>query len=230
MSESVNSVASTLASLGLTAPEKSKVVADSASTLSQADFLRLLTAQLQNQSPLNPADTSQFTSQMAQLGTVSGIQELNSNVKNLSSSMLSNQTLQASSLVGRSVSVPNNNTVTFDGSTSASGTLMLDQAASNIVVSVKDSTGTVIKNISLGSAAAGNLNFTWDGKSAGGQTAPAGTYQITATGQMGNATTALNVATANKITSITLGSGGSSMMLNLANGSQASINNIIQLF
>ncbi len=231
MSTSTNSLSSTLASLGLTAPAASTAKSSSSNTLGQDDFMKLLIAQLKNQSPLNPQDSSEFASQMAQFGTASGIQDLQASFKDLSTSLLSNQTLQASSLVGRSVSVPNTNTAVFDNSgQGVNGTLVMTQPASNVQLSIKDSGGSVIKTVSLGSAAAGNVDFHWDGTMANGQTAPAGNYQVTATGLVNNTTTALNVAVASKVTSITVGNGGSGMMLNLANGGQTSFNNIVKLF
>jgi flagellar basal-body rod modification protein FlgD len=52
-------------------------------TLNQADFLKILTAQLQNQDPTEPTDNAQFVSQMAQFSTVNGIEQLNASLKAL---------------------------------------------------------------------------------------------------------------------------------------------------
>ena len=52
-------------------------------TVDQADFLRLLTQQLKNQDPTAPVDNAQFVAQLAQFSTVSGIADLNTNVKAL---------------------------------------------------------------------------------------------------------------------------------------------------
>ena len=91
----------------------------------QDRFLKLLVAQLNNQDPMNPMDNAQMTSQMAQINTVTGIQQLNDTMKSmnaqfsslqgiqnlnttmtgLASGMQSSQALQASSLVGRTVEV-----------------------------------------------------------------------------------------------------------------------------
>ena len=40
-------------------------------------FLTMLITQLRNQDPLNPMDNAQVTTQMAQMSTVAGIQQLN---------------------------------------------------------------------------------------------------------------------------------------------------------
>src|SRR5207302_1350655 len=63
-------------------------------------FLTLLVAQLQNQDPLNPMDNAQVTTQLAQISTVSGINQLNDTVAALGASMGMSQYLQAANLVG----------------------------------------------------------------------------------------------------------------------------------
>ena len=70
------------------------------------DFLTLMTAQLQNQDPLNPTDSNQFLSQLSELSTVEGITQLNTSMTTLSDSMLSSQALTSASLVGQSVLTP----------------------------------------------------------------------------------------------------------------------------
>jgi flagellar basal-body rod modification protein FlgD len=67
---------------------------------SQDEFLKLLSAQLQNQDPLNPVDNSNFSSQLAQFSTLQGIQTLNANFSNL---LLLQQLTQGANLVGRTI-------------------------------------------------------------------------------------------------------------------------------
>src|SRR5579862_6763269 len=67
------------------------------------DFLTLMTAQLQNQDPLNPTDSNQFLSQLSELSTVEGISQLNTSMSTLSSYMVSSQALTSASLVGQNV-------------------------------------------------------------------------------------------------------------------------------
>ena len=57
--------------------------ADNKSTLGQADFLKLMTAQLQNQDPNAPMDNGQFLGQMAQFSTVSSMGEMANQFKAL---------------------------------------------------------------------------------------------------------------------------------------------------
>src|SRR5688500_16140143 len=77
-----------------------------ADSLGQADFLRLMTEQLQHQDPLNPMQNSEFLGQLAQFSTVQGIQGLQSSMDGFSSSLATDQMLRGASLVGRNVLVP----------------------------------------------------------------------------------------------------------------------------
>src|SRR3546814_1667878 len=72
----------------------------------QDRFLTLLVTQLQNQDPLNPMDNAQVTSQIAQLSTVNGINQLNTTLLALSGQMDVSQSMQADGLIGKEVLVP----------------------------------------------------------------------------------------------------------------------------
>ncbi|MCF5991032.1 flagellar hook assembly protein FlgD, partial [Xanthomonas perforans] len=90
-------------SLGLST---SSTVAKKEEALGQADFLKLMTEQLQHQDPLKPMENSAFLGQLAQFSTVQGIGDLNTKVSNFSDSMNSDQVLKGAALVGHNVLVP----------------------------------------------------------------------------------------------------------------------------
>src|ERR1700712_3697430 len=71
-------------------------------------FLKLLVAQMSNQDPLNPMDSAQVTSQMAQISTVQGVQTLNKTVSGLDSQFTQLQTMQGAALVGHDVATDGN--------------------------------------------------------------------------------------------------------------------------
>src|SRR5690606_7689484 len=72
----------------------------------QDRFLTLLVTQLRNQDPLNPMDNAEVTSQIAQLSTVNGINQLNNTLLALSGQMNVSQSMQAANLIGKAVLVP----------------------------------------------------------------------------------------------------------------------------
>ncbi|MGA2551704.1 MAG: flagellar hook capping FlgD N-terminal domain-containing protein [Burkholderiaceae bacterium] len=160
---------------------------------SQSYFLQLLVAQMNNQDPLNPMDSAQVTSQMAEINTVSGIQTLNTQLTQLLASVSSSQSIQDTALVGQQVLVPGTSLTLASSGGTAQGAVSLTSPADTVTVSVKNSSGAVIDTISLGSQAAGTTNFTWNGQGSNGAAQAAGqyTYSVTATegGQPVTATT-----------------------------------------
>lgn len=122
--------------------------------------------------------------------------------------------MQASTLVGRKVQVPSNlSQLTNDG---LSGTVYLEQSVQQVNVNIKNSQGEIVKHLSLGNQNAGNTDFKWNGIGDNGKPLPAGIYRIAAQGMIGNNNMALpTLATAN-VDSVTIGKGGSGLVLNLA--------------
>ncbi|AVF34769.1 flagellar hook assembly protein FlgD [Rahnella sikkimica] len=145
-----------------------------------SSFLTLLVAQLKNQDPTNPMDNSQLTSQLAQISTVSGIEKLNTTLGGISGQISSGTSVQASSLIGHGVMVSGSAILVgkdTDGTVSTTPFgFELETAASNVTASVSDSTGKVVKTISLGSQTAGVHSYTWDGTQDDGTAAADGSY------------------------------------------------------
>ncbi len=75
-------------------------------------FLQLLIAEMKNQDPTNPMDTSQYMSQFAQLSTVEQAMQTNSKLD----ALLSSQSLsQANGLIGKTVSFTDSTGASFSG-------------------------------------------------------------------------------------------------------------------
>ena len=100
--------------------------------LGQAEFMRLLVAQLNNQAPTKPMDNFEFLSQIAQFSTVSGIQDMQTSLSGLGESMVSTRAIQASSLVGRDVISASNQALYVPGD-EISGVVAMPVAASHLV-------------------------------------------------------------------------------------------------
>jgi len=124
-------------------------------------FMTLLVAQLQNQDPLNPMDNSQMTSQLAQLQTVTGINNLNTTLNSLSASYQSTQSMQATSLIGHGVLVEGSK-VTLAGSKGILG-VSLGSDAADVKIDISDASGNVVDTIDLGAQKAGAVPLVWDG-------------------------------------------------------------------
>ena len=100
---------STLASLGIpttTAAAQAAAAPNTSgpkTTLGQADFLKLLTAQMSNQDPFNPVDNTQMIAQMAQFSSVAGISEMNTTLSSIALKLGATSTADAMSYVGKTV-------------------------------------------------------------------------------------------------------------------------------
>jgi flagellar basal-body rod modification protein FlgD len=140
-------------------------------------FLTLLTTQLQNQNPLSPLDTNQFTQQLVQFAGVEQQLKTNDELKTLVSMQQTAQSTQALGFVGK--------TAVVDGSTTtmtkASATWDLSVPTdSNVKISITNSTGQTVFNGSYDVKAGNNKVFTWDGKGNDGTQWPDGKYTLTA--------------------------------------------------
>jgi flagellar basal-body rod modification protein FlgD len=172
----------------------------------QDRFLKLLTAQLKNQDPLNPLDNAQMTSQLAQISTVSGIEKLNATLQLLLQGNQDSQTTQAAGLVGHSVLVPGS--ALLLASSAAVGGIELASAADTVTVTIKDANGLAVRTISLGAQDAGIHNFVWDGKSDSGAQAADGNYSITVTAKQGSNSVTASALSLGLVRSVVRGSNG----------------------
>ncbi|TZF88824.1 flagellar hook assembly protein FlgD [Cognatilysobacter lacus] len=180
--------------------------------LGQADFLRLMTEQLKNQDPLKPLEGTQMLGQLAQFSTVQGIQGMQGALGAVANVMESDQTLRAASLVGHDALV-DTDTVQLQAGTGMNGEIVATSAGS-INVEIVDAAGQVIDRVPVDAPGAGNVAWGWDGKTADGRTAPAGTYTIRATTGTGASAQALSTRIAAHIDSVSIEASG--LVLNLA--------------
>lgn len=189
--------------------------------LGQAAFLELMITQMNNQNPLSPQDNTEFVAQLAQFSSVEGLERLNKSF----TSFMSNNALQASSLVGRSVSVQSDKSTLVSGGIVA-GSTELTYPAKDMTMRIYDNAGALIQTIPVGEVPAGETVFRWDGQNlevngklldweAGDDAAISGQYkfEITAT-QNGKAET-LNTSLSANVNSVTIGENGK-LILNLA--------------
>lgn len=166
---------------------------------SQDRFLKLLITQIQNQDPLSPMDNAQLTSQIAQINTVKGIQDLNTTVQSLSGQFTQMQALQSASLVGRDVVVPGNVLDISDGV--GQGGFELSGPADAVKVDVLSPSGQVIDTMALGALGSGSHGFNWPAGTATNDsglrfrvTATSGTVSSTPTMLMRDRVNAINTS------------------------------------
>jgi flagellar basal-body rod modification protein FlgD len=179
----------------------------------QSKFLTLLTTQLKNQDPTNPADSAQMTSQLAQISTVDGIDKLNTTLQSLVGSYRTSETLQAAALVGHGVLVDGNQ-LSLSSNTNGSyaiGGYTLGSAADTVNISIKDANGAEVANETMSNQDAGSQEFVWDGTTSNGALAANGKYTISVSATKGGASvtaTPLEMAT---VVSVANGASGATL-------------------
>ncbi|MGB7757778.1 MAG: flagellar hook assembly protein FlgD [Salinisphaera sp.] len=193
-------------------------------------FLTLLVAQMKNQDPMNPTDNSQVTSQIAQINTVTGINNLNDTLGKITGQIDTSQQLQASSLIGHKVLVPGSEVkVGADGAATAFGVdLPADAAKMNITIT--DAAGNVVHKSEYSNQSAGVQSFQWDGKDASDAQVDPGKYtvNISATGSDGNAIKAQALDTG-YVDGVVSGGSGTGAQLDLGPGGLVSLSDVYQI-
>jgi flagellar basal-body rod modification protein FlgD len=209
----------------------SRAIAKKKTSLGQDEFLKLMTTQMTHQDPNNPMQNGEFLSQMAQFGTVSGIQDLQKSFATFAGSINSDQALQAASLVGRNVTVTSDQAVLASGGDVA-GTVNLTSSTPDLTVAITNAvTGETVKTIDLGNQSSGNIPFVWDGINSAGTLASPGTYKIVASAPVDGKNTAFTTDINSKVESVVMANAaaGTGMKINLAGGNSVDFGTVKQI-
>lgn len=137
-------------------------------------FLSLLTTQLQNQSPLDPMDADQFTSQLVQYSSVEQLIKMNANFEDMKTSMESSNLANLVNYVGTNVTVNAATKPITDGKVEWT----INAAKSGTAtITIKDAAGKTVLTRTE-SLKAGDNPFSWNGKGDDGKTYTDGSYTI----------------------------------------------------
>lgn len=152
------------------------------------DFLTLLTTQLQNQDPLSPMDSTQFTNQLVQFSSVEQQIKSNDTLTKLLSAQTLNMTSLGVSFIGKNVQVAGKD-FSIDGTGATQNfAYTLPSTATKGTIAVTDADGNVVFTKDMTDLSTGTHAFTWDGATDAGGQAPAGDYTlaVSATDDGGN--------------------------------------------
>lgn len=191
------------------------------SAISSQQFLSLLVTELQNQNPLDPTNSTDFINQLTSYANFDQQQTLNSNMSTLVSSLNSLLTLNSSNYIGQTVTAKTDTGTLKDGQISFG--YSLKSAASDVTLSVKDSSGNTVWTGS-GTTTSGTNSFIWDGTTTDGtQLTDGGQYtlNVSATDSTGQSVYGYTTVTG-KVTSIDNSSG--TPMLNIGSTSVSTSN------
>ena len=138
-------------------------------------FLNLLITQLQNQDPLNPTDSTEFTAQLAQFSSLEQLGNVNKNLAQLQEVQEVMNNSQAVSLIGKEIIAHGNSLQRSDGQP-VDCDFSLDRDAAVAVATIYDSTGDFVKSVEEKNLAQGAHTLVWDGTDANGNPVANGSY------------------------------------------------------
>jgi flagellar basal-body rod modification protein FlgD len=149
----------------------------SVNILGKDDFLNMLIAQLQHQDPLNPADGTEFTAQLAQFSSLEQLRNIHDSLQNMEQFQASLTHSQAVSYIGKEITAKGNGLQLTDGQT-ASCHFELEANAAMTAVSVYDAAGGFVNSFETGPLGPGRQSATWDGTDFNGNRMPPGIYSF----------------------------------------------------
>lgn len=210
----------------LSGANKHKPETKGSDELGQKAFLKLMITQLENQDPLSPQENGEFIAQLAQFSSVESLDRLNTNFDGFAQNFMGNQALQASSLVGRSVSVDTDTSFLGEG-LAITGLIEVPETTDDLKVDIYSAAGELLDTINIGIAEEGDLALRWNGqyaevngklldwKSSHEGGLPPGIYTLKATSSVESDTTQLATYLSANVNSVTVGANGN-LTLNLA--------------
>ena len=149
-------------------------------SLGKNDFLQLLVTQLRNQDPVNPMESAEFASQLAQFNSVEQLINVNDSIEALAQQQAGNSTglinTMASTLSGKSVKVQTSQ-FNFNGEDGMDVGINLNDSASDVEVKIFNENGDLVRTDQLSNVEAGTTTYTWDGKSNSGTELGEGNYR-----------------------------------------------------
>jgi len=198
-------------------------VGSASQQLGRDDFLKLMLAQMKNQDPFKATDPTAFLSQLAQFSQVSGIQDMQSSMDSLATSMRSTQVLDGSTMVGRDVLVATDEAVLGETG-SIKGAVNIPEGTSSAVLNIKDSSGALVRSVQL-STTQGMNDFTWDGTTSLGERAAAGRYSVEIEAAIDGQNGSLETMLADRVGSVTIDS-TKGLVLNTSNSGSRALSDV----
>lgn len=141
-------------------------------------FLTLLVTQLQNQDPLDPLDTNEFTAQLVQFAGVEQQIQNNANLETLIDIGRASEVAAIVNVIGKRIEAGGTMLALNAGKAEAAYTL--SEAAAETKLAVTDESGQVVYS-GAGKTEAGRHEFLWDGRDEAGRALADGAYTLTVT-------------------------------------------------
>jgi flagellar basal-body rod modification protein FlgD len=182
-------------------------------------FLNLLTAQIKNQDPLSPMDTTQWTNQLVQYSSVEQQIKANGYLESIANGTSSaNAMTSAVSYIGKTIGT-SEDTATLKAGGSATWNYDLGSDATTATLTVKDTNGDTVWSGAADDLTSGSHSFSWDGKDSTGNAVGAGDYTLSISAANSAGTIDASVGLSGTVTSAETEDG--SVVLKVGNSSVA---------
>jgi len=197
-------------------------------TLGKTQFLQILTAQLANQDPTAPMDSSAFVAQLAQFSALEQQQNTNDTLTQMLALQQSSGQTNAVSMVGKDA-IYNSSQMDLSAGGTISVNATLAATAGDVIMEVDDASGNAVRHQSFGPMTAGSQTLAWDGLNDSGVAQPPGTYSVSvsATDLSGKAVSVTQQARG-LITGVSFQNGTTQLMIGNTTISLSDITEILQ--
>lgn len=140
-------------------------------------FLRLMTAQLKNQDPLQPLDGTEFVAQLAQFSGVEQQIKTNERLDTLLGALTRSAAEMSLGFLGRTVETASGR-IELDAGTPAGFAFEVAKPANKAVAVVTDADGVEVRKFDVDASALGRHEAVWDGQDGIGNPASPGVYTV----------------------------------------------------
>ncbi len=161
--ETLMDVTNTLNPSKSTFSANNDVVSNPKAVLGKDDFMKLLLTELQYQDPTNPMDSEKMLTQTSQLATLEASDNTNKALESLSKTLAQSASLSVVSAIGNFATLKNSD-IFLKENESSTFDIYLPQNASASILSIEDTEGNIVRQISIDDLNKGLHTFSWDGK------------------------------------------------------------------
>jgi flagellar basal-body rod modification protein FlgD len=233
---SLNAAAATAnAGSKINAPSGIKTTADAANEvltakagsngMGQKDFLTLFTTQLKCQDPLDPVKNEAFVAQLAQFSQLEATTSMSETLKAYVDSMAGERMMSSTSMIGKTVAVPDAPAIIAPGGKPVQGFVPLPMGAEGVKFEVFNNKGQAVTSQIMGSQPIGDMPWVWDGTNDSGAQVPAGNYTFRATVISQGKTTNPSVSVLSTVTGVNQ-QADKTVMLEVAGGKSVKLTDV----
>ena len=188
-------------------------------------FLKLFTAQLQNQDPLDPMDNESFVSQLAQFSSLESMQSVDNSMRAMSEGMKSDRFLLGANLLGTNINVPGQYSELIEGSY-ISGKAKVSEIFDSLDFVVTNADGKIVYERQLENVLPGDLSLMWNGKDLNEEQQPSGKYSLALTATANGKQIDIPVSTAQKISSVKWNEARNEVLVEISDGRTFSLQSL----